>query len=271
MAADPRLTARMRLFCEALVKGGTKVSAAKAAGCKGASASCSVAAARWLKMPQVQKYLRALGRDGMEILAERTVAAEERAVTVAEDQPASRTRRKAMEVVDIIDGLSDEAGSDMGDFLTLDPVLEEVPGPDGKPLAGADGKPVMRQAVGQDGKPLFRPYIDIAKAFERGKTHLIKEVKIDDKGISLKLIDRQAAKVALARILGMLDPENTEKAKAALQVWAEALTNALRQPQVTPRDLYLAHMGRRPIDVQARVIGGGTGSTNGGNGSGNGH
>lgn len=246
MPTKPRLTDRMRLFCEARAKGGTNVAAARAAGCKGSEASASVQAARWLALPAVQDYLADLGKHGRELLAERQIRVEEDAQP--EGAP-SRVVRKAMELADIIEGLSDEAHTDMKDYLSFYPTLD------------AEGKPV----VGPDGKPAGFVGWDLEKAVREGKTHLIKELKMGKFGWELKLVDRQAAKVALAKIRGLIDPAEGQEAGKALQVWAEVLAKALRQPHVTPRDLYLAHMARRPIDIEARLVGPAAGSNGGGN------
>lgn len=248
MPTKPRLTDRMRLFCEARAKGGTNVAAARAAGCKGSEASASVQAARWLALPAVQDYLADLGKHGRELLAERQIRVEEEAQP--EGAP-SRVVRKAMELADIIEGLSDEAHADMGDYLSFYPTLDD------------QGQPVMK-----DGKPAGFVSFDLERAVREGKTHLIKELKMGKFGWEIKLVDRQAAKVALAKIRGLIDPEEGQGATEALRVWAEVLAKALRQPHVTPRDLYLAHMARRPIDIEARLVGPAAGSNGGGNGNG---
>jgi len=51
-------------------------------------------------------------------------------------------------------------------------------------------------------------YIDLAKARERGKLHLIKEVKFDDGDVTIKLRDADKALDQLARSLGVFEKDN---------------------------------------------------------------
>jgi hypothetical protein len=51
-------------------------------------------------------------------------------------------------------------------------------------------------------------YIDLAKARERGKLHLIKEVKFNDGDVTLKMRDADKALDQLARSLGVYEKDN---------------------------------------------------------------
>lgn len=248
----------MRVFCEHLTKGMSKVAAARAAGCTQNTAT--VTASRWMTLPQVQAYLNSLGRAGKEILAERLLRAEAlMAPALAGEKTrheakatVRRQRMKAMELADIIESLSDEAHADMGNYLSFYPTLD------------AEGKPLP---PGDDGKVPGHVDFDLEKAVREGTTHLIREIKMGKFGWEIKLVDRQQAKVALAKIRGYIDPDEKDAAARNLQQWATALAELLRQARergaapITARDLYLSHMARRPIDVQASLV----------EGDGNGH
>jgi phage terminase small subunit len=78
----------------------------------------------------------------------------------------------AMSAAEVLARLKDQAGASMADFVSVD---EET---------GA-------------------AELDLAKATKAGKLHLLKKVRVDDKGITIELHDSQAALVHLGRHHGL--------------------------------------------------------------------
>lgn len=104
-----------------------------------------------------------------------------------------------MPEAEVLKRLSDQARADADDFISI---YES-------PLLSADGQPILDQ----DGQPIVRyfPSLDLKKARDRGKLHLIREVTYTAHGPAIKTYDAQAALVQIAKIRGMYKDEGILK------------------------------------------------------------
>lgn len=102
-----------------------------------------------------------------------------------------RLKEKAMGADEVLARLADEARGSMADFMTIheSPLVK----PGGIPIKDHEGKPIIR----------YFPELDLKKAEERGKLHLIKKLTYTAHGPSIELYDAQAAKQLLGKHHGL--------------------------------------------------------------------
>jgi hypothetical protein len=228
-----------------------------------------VLSARWLRMPQVQQYIASLGTRAKELLAARKRVdglVDETALVMADAALAEQAdlTRHALDLAGVISALSEEAEVDMADFMRLEPifdtVMEDALDAKGKPVRtpklGADGLPLRVPRLGPSGEQETRAVWDIEKAIKNGKAKFISELKPTLYGWALRLVDRQAAKVALAKIYQTITEQRSkgDDTEASVRAWG-AVADALRsRPPDQLREMYLSHIAGKPIDVPARVV-----------------
>jgi phage terminase small subunit len=94
---------------------------------------------------------------------------------------------RAMNAEEVLARLADHARLTADDFLTI--VEEAVIAPDGQPQFDDNGNPVVRRY----------PVLDLPKARDRGKLHLIKKFSYTNNGPSVELYDAQAALALLGK------------------------------------------------------------------------
>lgn len=102
--------------------------------------------------------------------------------------------------------LADQARASAEDFMT---VAEE-------PIVNEEGQPVL----GADGVPLVRRYavLDLPKAADRGKLHLVKKLSYTNNGPAIELYDAQAALALLGKHHGLFVERQEHEHKGAVQI-----------------------------------------------------
>lgn len=110
-----------------------------------------------------------------------------------QDEIKVRIGEQAMAAGEVLERLADQARGTADDFLTI----EEYP--ETTIEADDEGKLIYMET----GKTLKRAILDLPKAAERGKLHLIKKMSETKYGLSVELYDAQAALVHLGKHHGL--------------------------------------------------------------------
>jgi phage terminase small subunit len=190
------LTDKEARFAEALVTGRASDLAAAAVQAGHAPKSAKVWGWRAHARPRVQEYMglirrAALAHDGG---LPKAIEAQVLGVTVVPTSAKAIADTHA-----VMTRLTEILNSDIGDILELvkDPVL-----------------------VKADGTPVYTAVISLEKAVRLGKTHLIDEVSITEKGITVKYAKKMEAVNALIRVLGMEEASEADRSKERAAVAA---------------------------------------------------
>lgn len=167
-----KLSDQQRTFCEMLLVDPDRVAttAALAAGCPKASAH--VQGSRWLKLDKIRAYIVGIERE-----------------TGLAQTKAEAVESRVMSAQEVLERLSDHARVDVGDFISIVHASDILPA---ETLPGAQSNAVKR---------LSGFVIDIEKALNAGKGHLVKEISHDAEtgAPKLKLVDSQSALDKLAK------------------------------------------------------------------------
>jgi phage terminase small subunit len=94
---------------------------------------------------------------------------------------------RAMSADEVLSRLADHARATADDFLTI--VEEVVTGGNGEPQFDDNGNPVVRRY----------PVLDLPKAHDRGRLHLVKKFSYTNNGPAIELYDAQVALALLGK------------------------------------------------------------------------
>lgn len=138
----------------------------------------------------------------------------------------------AMPAPEVIYRLSDHAAATADDFLTVH----------ASPLHDLTGKPILDR----DGQEIVRyfPSLDLEKARQRGKLHLIKSVRYTAHGPAVELYDAQAALALLGKHHGLF-VEKIDISRQEIEAFLDRLKHNLSEDEYA-RIIALAAGGRAP-------------------------
>lgn len=147
----------------------------------------------------------------------------------------ARLAELKMSADEVLTRLTDHARGDASDFVTVyaSPLQDALTG---KPILDRDGQEIIR----------YFPSLDLEKARQRGKLHLIKSVRSTAHGPAVELYDAQAALALLGKHHGLF-VEKIDISRQEIEAFLDRLKHNLPEDEYA-RIVALAAGGRAPSE-----------------------